>query len=170
MRKRKNILLLCILFVLAMAILPACGTNSSGGSGGAGKTEQAGTYTGKSEGQGEITANVTVDDEGKITDLQIEAPMETPGLGADAAEKLKNDILEHQTVKVDIVSGATITSKAVIAAVSPHWNKPAIGTNGRNGQNGEDEEVTVDVVVVGGGTAGTAAALAASEAGAKFWH
>lgn len=52
-----------------------------------------------------------------MTDVQVEAPDETSGIGSVAAEKLPAAILNAQSAQVDTVSGATFTSKAVISAV-----------------------------------------------------
>ncbi len=77
----------------------------------------AGTYTATAQGMGEITVTLTVGDDGSITDVVIDGPDETEGIGSTAIEQLQPAILEAQSADVDIVSSATITSNAVIAAV-----------------------------------------------------
>lgn len=75
------------------------------------------TYNGKAEGYGgEITVQIAVDKDGKVTEISVEAPNETPDIGGDAAAKIAETIKEKQTLKVDTISGATVTSKAVIEA------------------------------------------------------
>lgn len=75
------------------------------------------TYNGKAEGYGgEIAVQVSVDKDGKITNISVEAPNETPTIGGEAAPKVTESIKEKQSLKVDTISGATVTSKAVIEA------------------------------------------------------
>ena len=75
-------------------------------------------YTGTAKGYGgDITAKVKVDKNNKITEITIDAPSETPGIGGDAAPKVSQSIVDKQSLNVDTVSGATVTSKAVIEAV-----------------------------------------------------
>ena len=76
-----------------------------------------GTYAAQAKGfGGTVSVNVTFDEKG-MTDVQVEAPNETNGIGSVAAEKLPAEILAAQSAKVDTVSGATFTSKAVLDAV-----------------------------------------------------
>ncbi len=64
---------------------------------------------------GDVKVTVTVDTE-KITDVSIEGEKETPTIGGAAFEKLSESIMNSQSAEVDAVSGATVTSNAVIAA------------------------------------------------------
>ncbi len=76
-----------------------------------------GTYEAKEKGfGGDITVKITVNAD-KITDVSIEGEKETPTIGGAAFEKLSSSILSAQSSEVDAVSGATITSNAVISAV-----------------------------------------------------
>mgnify|MGYP002539063827 CR=1 FL=1 len=76
-----------------------------------------GTYAAQAKGfGGVVSVSVTFDEKG-MTDVQVEAPDETSGIGSVAAEKLPAAILNAQSAQVDTVSGATFTSKAVISAV-----------------------------------------------------
>lgn len=107
---------------------------------------------------------------GKIDAINIVNDYETPGVGKTAMEKLTATILENQTINVDNISGATITSGAFKSAV-----KTAIEASGANIADFEAElpaqtyesEKTSDVIIVGGGGAGLAAAVSATEAGAN---
>lgn len=76
-----------------------------------------GTYAAQAKGfGGVVSVSVTFDEKG-MTDVQVEAPDETSGIGSVAAEKLPAAILNAQSAQVDMVSGATFTSKAVMSAV-----------------------------------------------------
>lgn len=75
-----------------------------------------GTYIGTGSGWNDITVSVTVDDY-NITDIRIIQHAETPGVGTRAFDPLIESILQCNSADVDTVSGATITSKGVSAAV-----------------------------------------------------
>lgn len=73
--------------------------------------------TGKGQGfGGTITAHVTTS-EGTITQVVLEAPDETPGIGGAALEELAQQFAAAGTPDIDGVSGATVTSKGAVAAV-----------------------------------------------------
>ncbi|WP_071393451.1 FAD-binding protein [Bacillus tuaregi] len=169
MKKMYQIVLASIL--LFSLFLAGCGTNNDISSGDSTESAgiTAGTYTATEKGLGDIKATVEVDKEGKIIDLQIDASQESEEFGIEAAQKLQEEILASQTVQVDTVSGATVTSKAVIAAVTKALQQAGVNTDEMKkvAKTGTDEETTVDVVVIGAGTAGTGASIAAAEAGAK---
>ena len=76
-----------------------------------------GTYIGEADGfGGKIVAEVTIAG-GAITDIKVTGDYETEGLGSVAVEKLPEKILEAQSLEVDTVSGATVSSKAVLLAI-----------------------------------------------------
>jgi len=145
-------------------------TSADGGKEG---TAQAGSYEATAKGfGGDVTVKVTVGEDGNVTAVEVKADSETPDLGGKAAPKIAEDILKNQSLAVDTVSGATVTSEAVLAAAEDALSQAGIDVESWKNKavekaQGEAEEVTVDVVVVGAGGSGTGAALAASEAGAK---
>ena len=78
-----------------------------------------GTYTGQANGfGGPVSVALTVDGQGRITDVAVTGQNETPGVGGLAIPKLADSILEEQKADVDVVSGATFTSNAVREAAS----------------------------------------------------
>jgi len=80
--------------------------------------ETSTTVTGSAQGYGAITADVTVDGSGKIIELVLHGDNETPSIGGEALESLREAILTAGTVEgVDSVSGATLTSEGVFNAV-----------------------------------------------------
>ena len=109
--------------------------------------------------------------EDAITDVQIVDENQTVGICEEVYETIPAAIVEHQSLGVDMVAGATITSAAVIDAVSQcvaqaggdaaALAKVAVETPKK------DEELDYDVVVVGAGLAGFFAALSAGRSGAK---
>ncbi|MGZ9585868.1 FAD-dependent oxidoreductase [Paenibacillus marinisediminis] len=132
---------------------------------------KAGTYTGTAKGNnGPIKVEV-VFSEDRITSIEIKEHNETPGIYEKAAERIPADIVEHQSLGVDAVSGATVVSNAIVEAVADAVQQAggdaeALKSVAVTKEEGKAEEMTVDVVVVGAGAAGTAAALASLEQGA----
>ena len=78
-----------------------------------------GTYTASEQGcLSEVAVTVTITG-GKVTNVVIDASGETPELGGKAAETLSASLLAAgSTVGVDAVSGSTMTSDAVFAAMN----------------------------------------------------
>ncbi|MDR0759012.1 MAG: FAD-binding protein [Treponema sp.] len=114
---------------------------------------------------GDVKVSIKVEN-GALTDVQVEALGETPDLGGAAAQKLAARILETQSVDIDAVSGASVTSAAVLVAARACFVEA--GLVSRTPVPGEDVTIDgYDVVVVGGGASGFAATLAAQEKGAK---
>ena len=76
-----------------------------------------GTYEGTADGHnGEIKVEVTVSN-GAIENIVITDHAETEGLSDPAFEEVPAEIMETNSTDVDTVSGATVTSKAIISAV-----------------------------------------------------
>lgn len=107
-----------------------------------------------------------------ITEVEVVEHNETPGVSDLSLVEIPKAIVEHNSVQVDAITGATETSEGIKDAV-----KNAIAEAGLNLEDFEKEvhkttegkQVTydVDVVVAGGGIAGLAAGVEAAQAGAK---
>lgn len=83
-----------------------------------GCTARAEQHTGEAEGYGG-TLKVRVTMNGKdVTKVEVTEHAETPGVGTRAIEALPSAIEEADSIDVDSVSGATITSEAIKQAVS----------------------------------------------------
>lgn len=77
-----------------------------------------GTYTGAGEGfAGEFKVEVTLNDEG-IESIKALENSETPAIGGAAIETLTAQIVEKQSLAVDAVSGATLTSNGLLIATA----------------------------------------------------
>ena len=75
-------------------------------------------FTGKAQGMMcEIVAEVTVAD-GKIVDVKLTGAEETPSLGGVVLAEMPAKIIEAQSADVDGMTGATVTTDAVKAAVN----------------------------------------------------
>ena len=128
----------------------------------------AGTYEETVSGHnGDVHVSVTLSEDG-ITDIQIGDNSETLGLGTKAMDLVRGRILKANSTDVDTVAGATISSavlkSAVNNAISEAGGDPASLT-----ANAEEavkyEDTKTQVVVVGSGSAGLAAALQAHQNG-----
>lgn len=131
-----------------------------------------GEYSASAQGkESPVSVTLSVDKDGKITQLSVDASHETPELGGVAGKEVGQAILEQQSLNVDGMTGATETSNAVkraaAAALSKAGADPNAYSQAKAKTAGAAQTLTTDVVVVGGGASGTAAALAAAEAGAK---
>ncbi|MFD1175170.1 FAD-dependent oxidoreductase [Paenibacillus puldeungensis] len=133
---------------------------------------KAGTYTSTVKARnGDLKVKVTFTSNA-ITDITVVEESETEGLGKPALKKIADEILSAQHLNVDVVSGATSSSKSMLEAVAAAvkqagGNVDALKKAKKATVVAKNEEMTTDVVVVGGGASGTAAALAAAEKGAK---
>ena len=156
---------------LALAGCAPKGETASAASGVTGEGAQA--WTGTSNGKGgELTVEVITEGDA-IARINLLKSRESYGVGTAGIDILSDLIVEHQTLNVDTVSGATVSSMAFLSAVSD-----AIDASGMKAsewkkrdkavpQAPEGLETDVDVVVVGAGGAGYAAALTVAEAGKK---
>ena len=114
--------------------------------------------------------------ETEIESVVIDSTGETPELGGIAAEKLSEAILKAQTPNVDTVSGATVTSNAIITAATMALEMAGadIAVLDANRKDLKDdtpkEEKTIDteVVIIGAGGAGMTAAIMLQQAGKNF--
>lgn len=129
----------------------------------------SGTFSGTARGMnGDVEVALTLED-GKITGVSIEGAAETAGIGDKAIEQLTNDIAASASIAVDTLSGATVTSNAILQAAtaaltSAGLNPQDYQTRGE-AQQAEDAVYDCDIVVVGAGGAGMTAAITAADAG-----
>lgn len=80
-------------------------------------TYKDGTYTASADGMnGAVEVEVVIAD-GKIEAVTVVSESETEGIKEAAIDALPTEIVEKQSADVDTVSGATMTSKAIIEAV-----------------------------------------------------
>ena len=167
MRKKFIAVLLCV--AMLMTLLVGCGksADSTAASG-----SVAGTYEGTGKGRnGDIVVAVTLDDAGVITDIEVKEQAETPGVGDIAFEQMLPQMVEHNTIAVDAVATATLTSNGLLEAVRAALTAAGVDPDSYNGEvaaaKGEDTSYDVDVAIVGAGGAGMSAAAAAAEQGAS---
>lgn len=113
--KKKTIRKLSAAVAMSLVVgvsLAACGGSSS-------STAANATKTGSADGfGGAVTATLTVDANGTITDCKLEGAQETESIGGAALEELSKQVVAANGPAIDGVAGATVTTKAVQKAVA----------------------------------------------------
>ncbi|MFA6506159.1 MAG: FAD-dependent oxidoreductase [Treponemataceae bacterium] len=134
---------------------------------------KAGVYEGSGKGNnGPVKVRVSVSTTA-VTDITIVSHEETPGISDPARERIPAEIIKTQSLAVDVVTGASHSSQAIIdavaAALTAAGGDVAMLKSKVVKKNVaiKDVEKNTDVVVIGGGGAGMAAAAAAAQKGAK---
>ena len=95
--------------ILAVLIIAGCASQAK--TGGA-----SGTAAATAQGfGGDVTVTVTMEN-GKITRVEADGPNETQGIGSRAITMLPQRMVEQNTVAVDALSGATMTSQGLLEA------------------------------------------------------
>ena len=134
---------------------------------------QAGTYTASAQSQnGPVSVSVTFSKD-KIESVKITEQKETVGIGEVAAPLMAKRIQESQSLAVDSVSGATATSKAVLAAVEDcvkqaKGNLKQLTKKKTNKEQAKTETLTTDLLIIGGGGAGMISAINAADNGSEL--
>lgn len=129
-----------------------------------------GTYEGTAKGYGgDVTAKVTLSETG-IESIEFVGDDETPAIGGAALEKLQQDIVAKQSLDIDAVASATVTSEAALAAVAAALEAAGVDPASLVSTDAEvtqrtAEIIDTDLVVIGAGGAGMTAAITAKQAG-----
>lgn len=110
-------------------------------------TYEDGTHTATVDGHnGELTVEVTVED-GVITAVDVTEHEESEGIADPALEEVPAAIVEANGTDVDTVSGATVTSEAIIAAVNEALGADAaavVATEDEADEESDSEESASD--------------------------
>ena len=136
-----------------------------------GSVAMAETYSAMGNGyHGEMTVNVTIED-GKITDVELGDNHETNVVIDRAFPVIRERILEANTADVDSVTAATFSSYAIKTAVADAMQQAGLEAPKVAMQNAEKTATeraaeSCDIVIVGGGPAGLAAAVSAKQTNA----
>ena len=130
------------------------------------------TGTGVADGYGgkdSISVTVSVKD-GKIASVNASGPKETQGIGSIAIEKMPGEMVKANSINVDGVSGATVSSTGILKAAELALTAAGLNPNdfkGASAVKAEDKTYDTDIVIVGAGGAGMVAAITAADAGKK---
>ena len=155
--KKSLALLLCLALTLCLAV-SACAMT-------------AGTYTETvASMHGPMTVEVTLSEDA-ITGVEVVSHVDTPGVADYPIAQIPAAILENQTYDVDVVTGVTFCSRAIMTAVKNALEEAGadMAVFGKKVETpkAEDLDLTADVIIVGGGGAGLASAISATENGAS---
>jgi len=132
--------------------------------------------TAQGVGQG-IDGDVVVQveaDANTIYAVEVLQQNETPGIGSVAVEQLPGAIVAANSIAVDGIAGATVTSNAIKDAIKQALSDAGIDAapfevapEAAAAAEKTAETLDCDVVIVGAGGAGLTAAVRATQAGAK---
>ena len=132
-----------------------------------------GTYTGVGQGKnGEVTVELQVAS-GKLAQVRVVKHVETPGISDAALTNFPQSIVDAQSLNVDVVSGATLTSEGIRLAVADAIRKAGGDPDAFAAVPVKKKVATklikdhADIIVVGAGGSGMSAAVRAESLGAN---
>ncbi len=127
-----------------------------------------GTFIGEGRGKGgPLKLEVTLENS-EIKNIKVLESKESNYTKPVIAD-LTKQIVDTNSTKVDIVSGATLTSHAIINAVKDAVKKANVTLAAKEvaKKPSKAEDVSTDIVIIGAGGAGLSAAIEATKQGAK---
>lgn len=130
-----------------------------------------GVYTSTTLGRnGDVTVQTTITN-GRIADVKVLDWSETHPIADLPRVKVPADIVKNQSLGVDVVSGATLTSFAIISGVRDALKQAGLSPADFSKKIAPQPKLTdtveesADIVIIGAGGAGLSAAVTAAKAG-----
>lgn len=160
MRNYKRTLAICLTLVMVL-LMAACQAKPV-------SSNNSGVFTGESKGKnGAIKVEITIEN-AEIKDIKVVENHESD-FTKNVFEQLPKAMVAANTADVDVISGATLTSNAIIEAVKDAIKKSGITLAAKNASQDSKkvEDTSTDVVIIGSGGAGLTAAIEATNNGAK---
>jgi fumarate reductase flavoprotein subunit len=117
-----------LFFVIGIAVLFALGACPTASDNTESRAEAfPGNPTGRASGtapgyHGDVTVEITMEN-GWITTVTVAGPEESPGIGLVAVERAPDIIKAKNSVDIDVIAGATLTTDAIKAAGRQAINK-----------------------------------------------
>ena len=166
--------------------LAACNSASSSTASGAAGQYIPGTYEGTAEGISSTVKVTMTFSDSAVTDVVVDTSGETASFGAAAADELREQLMAAGSAEIDVVSGSTITSDAVMKAAKSCYaqakgeavvSSVQLPTGDANDWLGKEpdidetaitETVDTDILIVGAGNGGMFAAAYAAANGLNF--
>ena len=112
---KKQVLRFNILLLIGALLLSGCSKTPGGETGTRSRTAAAQGFG------GEVSVTLTTEN-GTLADVVIQGDKETEAVGGQAILTLQKAMKESQSIDVEAVSGATLTSEAVLSAARQAWN------------------------------------------------
>ena len=138
---------------------------------GTGLAYEAGTYEATVPGRnGDLTVEVTFTEDA-IENVEVTAHVETDGIGTNAVDQIPAAIVDNQSLGVEAVAGATVSSDAILDAVAECVTQAGGDVEALKEAEvaeavpTEEAQIDTDLVIVGGGGSGMTAAIRAAELG-----
>lgn len=171
MKKTSTFSVLALSSAIAMAFSGFSGAAFGADAAKAPSAFKPGTYSATVNGHNApMTVKVTVSKD-RIEKIDASANLETIGVGRVGLQLMTDKMLKYQSLGVDAITGATVSSAALYEGVKQCLEQAGadMAAMTKKVETHPTGEVTykADVAVVGGGGAGLAAAIAAYQAGAK---
>lgn len=132
-----------------------------------------GTYTGEGTGRkGPVRVEVVFSDAAIDSITVLEGNYETPRISKAPFERIPADIVELQSLNVDTITGATLSSQAVLTAVKDCVEQAGGSVSalekGPSREKAQGEKtIDTEIAIIGAGASGMAAAIEASIRGAR---
>lgn len=118
---------------------------------------------------GPMQVSVVIKD-GKISAVNVGDNVETVGIGSKAIDAMPERIIDAQSINVDVLTGASVTSRAILSGVSDALTQAgadlSVYSKAVEVVKSEDKEISAEIVIIGAGGAGLTAAIEALENGA----
>ena len=161
----------CGILLLVFLVVSIVAGGQTATAGAADIPDDAVTAEGTAQGRnGPIKVSVTATQDA-IYKIEVLEQEETEGIGSVAIDEMPTRIFQTQSLLAEAVSGATITSDGLVAAVRNALENAGLDPTAfdveavLDVEPEPDEELSCDVVVVGAGGAGMTAAIEAHDAG-----
>lgn len=159
----KNIVKLMLTALLGVSMLAGCSKPEFKG----------GTYSGEAQGYSStIKVEVEISSDKEITAIQVVESAESDDIGEVALPILVEKVLDAQSLEVDAVTTATVTSNGFLLAVTKAIESAGlkitdIKVKDKETSGKKTETIETDVVIIGAGGAGMTAAITAAQNGKK---
>ena len=109
--------------------------------------DYSGTYEGEADGYGgKIKVKVSLDEVGKISKIEVdENHSETENIAGIPINKIPESIISSQSLDVDVVSGATVTSDGILEAVANALKNAGLDAVTYGFQETKSEEIVYEL-------------------------
>ena len=155
MGKVKRVLAAAMTIVMIGALVGCKNSSAEGGN----------TYKKEVDGHnGKIVLEVKVEGE-NITDISVVEHSETVGISDEAINGIPKQIVENQSLAIDTISGATVSSNAILKGVEEALIEAGLDIESLKTKKSETTELKqgeteeTNIVIVGAGVAGLMAGL-----------